>query len=156
MDVLEIKVLVPAERVTAFYRWFADWRDGNPSEDRSSDGSAPVPPVDPEARFLAAVAWWRSLRPRERAVWGLWIEAAPKLITAEVIVTELGLNGPRDIPGILSWSGRKGKRVGFEVNWRFEYDAVSGVPLYGLCAVDDLSAVEYANLIRRARAEAEG
>lgn len=159
MDVHEIKVLVPSERVTEFYRWFADWRDGAPPTATATpnvEAPARVVSVAGEARLSAAVKWWRSLKPSERGIWGLWIEASPQLLTADQIVSELGLKGVRDIPGILSWSGRKGKRVGFPVHWQFEYDAITGAPLYGLRDVDGLSAVEYGDLLRRARAEAEG
>jgi len=162
MDSQDITVPVPADRVTEFYRWFADWREGTlPTVPTTGLQESPAPVVGPEvsvdadARFAAAVKWWRSLRPNERGIWGLWIEAAPKLLTADEIVKALGLKGPRDIPGSLSWSDRKGQKVGFKVNWHFEYDPATGAPLYGLRDVEELSADEYADLLRRARAEAE-
>ena len=108
-----------------------------------------------DARFAKAVEWWRLLKPNERGIWGMWIDAAPNSLSAGEIVSALGLNGPRDIPGSLSWSNRKGKRVGFNVGWYFGYDPRTGDPRYGLCDVDDLSAADYADLLRRARAEAE-
>jgi hypothetical protein len=162
MDIQEITVPVPADRVAEFYRWFADWHEGTlPAVPTAGLRGATAPvvetvvSVDADARFAAAVKWWRSLRPNERGIWGLWIEAAPKLLAADEIVKALRLNGPRDIPGSVSWSDRKGQKVGFKVSWRFDYDPATGAPVYGLRDVDDLSAVEYADLLRRARAEAE-
>lgn len=160
---LEVKVLVPGERLTDFYRWFADWLDGEASvevsadasaHDRASESRAPEPKA-PGLEHDAAVRWWRSLKQRERQIWALWIEAAPKAMTAEEIVAALGLSSTREIPGVLSWSGRKGQKAGFEADWKFEYDP-AGTPLYGLTNVGDVSAVEYAQILRAARAEAEG
>ena len=160
MDPQEVKVLVPADRVTEFYRWFADWRDGSPAASLARPAAAEQAPTDgatksEEERLAAAVKWWRSLKPSERGVWGLWIDAAPRLLTADQIVAQLGLNGPRDIPGILSWVTRKGDKVGFKVGWQFETDSGTGSPMYGLCDVDGLTAIEYAGLLRRAKAIAE-
>lgn len=157
-----LTVPVPADRVTEFYRWFADWRDGvmdsGPGLRRgqsSLDESVGVKPSETDTTLEAAVRWWRSLRPNERGIWGLWIDAAPKPLSGDAIVEALGLKGPRDIPGSLSWSARKGKKAGFTVNWWFDYDPASGAPLYGLREVGGLTAVEYADLLRRAREEAE-
>lgn len=156
MDDQEIKVLVPTTRITEFYRWFADWSDGVAARHVASREEATVPPrSDQDSLLTAGAAWWRSLRPNERAVWSIWIENAPRLTTASQIVAELRLNGPRDIPGILSWSGRKGRKVGFPVAWRFEYDAVTGEPLYGLRDVDGMTALDFADLLREARSRAE-
>lgn len=158
MELHEVKVLVPAERVSDFYRWFADWQGGSLPTGSSTTGSASSAAAlaEEDARLTAASTWWRSLVPKERAVWGLWIDAAPKLLTADEIVSALGLNGHREIPGILSWSGRKGEKAGFQVEWAFERDAETGASRYGLRSVEDLSAVEYADLLRRAREAAEG
>jgi hypothetical protein len=147
----EIKVLVPIERVPEFYRWFADWRDGVTPEVPTQPAASAAPSTsgtEPAQELSAAVEWWRSLRPSERAVWGIWIDAAPRMVTADTIVKELNLKGARDIPGILSWSGRKGYKAGFKVVWRFRTDPLSGEPIYG---IED---VEYAELLRRAREEA--
>lgn len=164
MEVQNLTVPVPADRVTEFYRWFADWRDGvigtppgpGRGEPALGDSVAAVTSGETEITLEAAVRWWRSLRPNERGIWGLWVEAAPKPLSADEIVEALGLKGPRDIPGSLSWSARKGKKAGFTVNWWFDYDPASGAPLYGLREVGGLTAIEYADLIRRARVEAEG
>lgn len=147
-----MRVNVPATRETEFYRWFADWRDGNalglPGDSTLTDTSShEVTSVADE--LSAAVAWWRLLRPSERAVWGLWIDAAPKMLKADEIVKSLGLKGPRDIPGILSWVTRKGQKVGFDVAWRFRNDPIDGSPSYGL------ENVAYADLLSRARDIAE-
>jgi hypothetical protein len=145
----EVRVLVPGERLSEFYRWFADWSDGVPSQRIRGDASSATPHSASDA-FAAAVAWWHLLKSAERRIWGMWIDAAPSLVPADAIVSELGLRGPRDIPGTLSWSKRKGERVGHEVDWRFKYDAVTNEPLYG---IEDL---EVAALLGEARAEAEG
>lgn len=108
-----------------------------------------------EEWLAAATRWWGLLKSSERGVWSVWIEAAPEPMTAEQIVQKLGLNGPRDIPGILSWVSRKGEKAGFPVNWRFEYDSLTGQPLYGLKGVAGLTVEEYADVLRRARAAAE-
>lgn len=156
MDVQEVRVLVPTARVTEFYRWFADWCDGAPSVPQASGTAVSViPPSDRDSLLSAGAAWWRSLRPNERAVWWIWVEKAPKPATASEIVTALELKGPRDIPGILSWSGRKGRKAGFPVAWSFEYDAVTGEPMYGLKEVNGITALEYADLLKRARSQAE-
>jgi len=109
----------------------------------------------PAPSLASAVSWWRSLTPREQKIWGLWIEAAPNPVSAHHLVSELGLKSQREIPGILSWSGRKGVKAGFQVNWSFYYDPVSSAPMYGLRDVDGLSAVEYAALLDEARAASE-
>jgi hypothetical protein len=147
MDMEEIRVSVPTERVTDFYRWFADWRDGAQSPSLSGTSkSDPTGGATPAAQTLsAAIDWWNSLKSSERGIWGLWIDAAPSMISADTIVHELGLKGGRDIPGILSWSGRKGYKVGFTVAWRFRNDPETGEPLYG---IEDAA---YAALLREAR-----
>ncbi len=160
MDLQEVKVLVPTDRVTEFYRWFADWRDGLPPASPTGHPAAEQTAANEvagsaEERLAAAVKWWRSLKSSERGVWGLWIDAAPRLLTAEQIVTQLGLNGPGDIRGILSWVTRKGDKVGFKVNWHFEPGSATDSPMYGLRDVDGLTATEYADLLRRAKAIAE-
>lgn len=145
----EIKVLVPEERVSEFYRWFADWSDG--ALTRPVGGPAALVEAaggEPE-RLEAAVRFWQSLRPLERSIWGLWIDNAPRMLTAEEIVSELGLKGPRDIPGALSWSTRKGARAGFRATWRFRTDPITEGPIYG---IEDEA---YAQLLARARVAAE-
>jgi|GEM_PF-4424166 hypothetical protein len=143
----EIKVLVPEDRVSEFYRWFADWSDGvlERKATQAPDGAG----VE-RGQLTAATEFWRSLRPKERAVWNLWINASPRMLRADEIVRELGLNGPRDIPGTLSWSTRKASKVGFHASWRFRTDPVTEEPIYG---IED---VEYAKLLGRARDAAEG
>jgi len=143
----EIKVLVPAERVTEFYRWFADWSDGVAAPPQSP----PVQPTAAEVDPLAAgVTWWKSLKRRERAVWSLWIDAAPRLVPASEIAERLQLNDTRVIPGVLSWSTRKGAKAGFRVTWTYSEDPVTDKPVYG---IED---TEYAALLRQVRAGAEG
>ena len=156
-EMQEIKVLVPRGRTNEFYRWFADWSEGTDRPAKLAELTKPATvEVDVNARTVAAARWWASLKPSERGIWGMWVDAAPKMLSADDIVEQLGLKGARDIPGILSWSGRKGKKVGFHVNWLFEYDAVSGDPMYGLRDVDDLTVLEYAEVLRQARESVEG
>jgi hypothetical protein len=145
MSITNLTVPVPSDRVPEFYRWFADWVDGKPLSDGKMSGAAPA-----ERELDTAVRWWNLLKPREREIFGLWAQAAPSMLTASEIIDKLDLNGPRDIPGILSWPGRKGEKAGFEVRWSFRYDPITEEPLYG---IED---AEYAELIRRARATAEG
>lgn len=146
---IEIRVQVPSHRETEFYRWFADWRDGVTVGEPAAATSEDASQAKPRDELDAAVSWWRTLTAKERALWGIWLAAAPSMVTAEDIVAGLGLKGARDIPGVLSWSGRKGRRVGFKVDWRFRTDPVSGQPIYG---IEDAS---YAELVRQARDSAE-
>ena len=149
-DTVEVRVNVPVARETEFYRWFADWRDGAATPTLSASAQATPTAASGEGKELdSAVGWWRLLRPSERAVWGLWIEASPRLLKASEIVEALDQKGPRDIPGILSWVSRKGDKVGFKVDWRFLVDPSDGSATYG---VED---VAYADVIRRAREIAE-
>jgi hypothetical protein len=141
---MNVTVPVPSERVSDFYRWFADWTDGHSVEAADDAPRASQPDLD------AAVRWWRLLKPGERRIFGVWIDAAPEMVTAGDIIDQLGLKGPREIPGILSWTGRKGHKVGFPVRWSFRYDPTTEEPLYG---IEDN---EYASLIREARSAAEG
>lgn len=127
MDFVEVKVSVPVERETDFYRWFADWRDRAAAQVRAEVSGQRVS-ADP----TAAAAWWGLLTQKERAIWSLWSRSSPAMVPASRIVEELGLGAAREIPGILSWSGRKGKRVGFDVDWRFRTEPMSGEPIYGI------------------------
>ena len=148
-DTVEIRVNVPLSRETEFYRWFADWRDGKPGETRPPESDTNRMPTDPVDEVSAATEWWRLLSPKQRALWGLWIDAAPRLLTADEIVQSLSLNGPRDIGPILAWVKRIGKKVEFTVTWEFLYDPFDGSPTYGL------RDVRYAELLRDARKNAE-
>ena len=145
MVTTDITVPVPTDRVPEFYRWFADWIDNG--------GVGAVPTLPTAAPLVdgldAAVRWWKLLKPRERQIFRLWVEASPRMLTAGEIVDALGLNGPRDIPGILSWPGRKGHKAGFDVRWNFRYDPTTNDPIYGL------ESREYADLILRASTAAE-
>jgi hypothetical protein len=145
MSTTDITVPVPADRVPEFYRWFADWVDG-----KVVDASSPSAEATDEPDLSAAVRWWNLLKPRERRIFSLWIDAAPRMLTATEIIKELDLTGPREIAGILSWPGRKGKKAGFGVHWSFRYDAITEEPIYG---IEDS---EYAELLGRARTAAEG
>lgn len=145
MSMTEITVPVPADRVPEFYRWFADWVDG-----KVSDPVRPCAAVPAEQDLEAAVRWWNLLKPRERKMFSLWVEAAPRMLTATEIIDKLDLNGPREIAGILSWPGRKGNKAGFNVHWSFRYDPTTEEPIYG---IED---AEYADLVGRARTIAEG
>lgn len=142
MSMIEVRVHVPVERETEFYRFFAAWRDAAP-EIRGGD----APRI--EASLEPAIAWWKSLTAKESAIWSMWVDASPGMVTADAIVQALELKGPREIPGALAWSSRKGARVGFPVDWRFRNDSSTGDPIYGL------EDAEYAALIGRARAAAE-
>lgn len=135
-DTVEVRVNVPAEREIEFYRWFADWREGS---------GGPAGETATDLSLESAIAWWKSLTAREAAIWSMWIDAAPSMVSAASIVQALGLESPRVIPGILAWSGRKGRRVGFGVDWRFRSDPVTGDPIYGL---EDAA---YAALLGQAR-----
>lgn len=146
MTTTDITVPVPQDRVPEFYRWFADWVDGPNLHETSSA----VPHSDPSNVEDAAIRWWASLGARERQIFSLWIDAAPRMLTAEEIIEAMNLNGARDIPGILSWPTRKGAKVGFRATWRFRRDPLTDSPLYG---IED---VTYADLLRRARSAAEG
>lgn len=144
METIEIRVNVPVDRETEFYRWFADWKEGVivPSK---GDLAGDVPAAD--ATLESAIAWWKLLTPKESAIWSIWVDAAPSMVTADSIVAALGMNGPRDIPGALAWSNRKGKKVGFDVDWRSRNDPATGASIYG---IEDSN---YADILRQARDE---
>lgn len=144
MNTTDITIPVPTDRVPEFYRWFADWVDG-----KTADSGLAARAVPAEQELDAAVRWWKLLKPRERKIFSLWVEASPRMLTATEIIGKLDLNGPRDIAGILSWPGRKGDKAGFEVHWSFRYDPTTEEPIYG---IED---AEYADLISRARRAAE-
>ena len=82
MEMIEIRVHVPAERETEFYRWFADWRDGA-AQHRSRGATTETNEQIPEDTLPSAVAWWKTLTVKERAVWSLWLDAAPSMVPAE-------------------------------------------------------------------------
>lgn len=141
MAMVEVRVHVPVDRETEFYRWFADWRDGAASAgDIGNEGAT-------EATLQPAISWWRLLTPKESAIWSMWIDAAPSMVTADRIVHELDLKSSREIPGALAWSSRKGKRVGFTVDWRFRKEA-TGEAVYG---IEDSA---YAEMLATAREHA--
>lgn len=142
-DPTPVTVPVPGDRVAEFYRWFAEWLEDTPAT--PAEPSTP----SPEEQLTAAIRWWKLLKPSERGIFGLWINEAPKMVTAEEIIERLELNGPRDIPGILSWSGRKGRKAGFRVHWSFRYDPATEAPIYG---IED---AEYADVLRQARSAVE-
>lgn len=144
MTTTEITVPVPSERVPEFYRWFANWID-----DEGSSIAPDFPAVPATDALAAAVRWWKLLKLRERQIFGLWAEASPRMLTSVEIVEALGLNGPRDIPGILSWTSRKGDKVGFGASWNFRSDPITNGSIYGIENAD------YADLILRARSAAE-
>ncbi|ROP75843.1 hypothetical protein EDF18_2473 [Frigoribacterium sp. PhB107] len=147
----EVKVLVSPDRLTDFYRWFADWSDGRLSErGASGPGQGEVSQDSEKDVFLAAVEFWKLLRPKEREIWNMWIVAAPRMVAADEIVSELSLANAREIPGALSWSSRKGRKVGFVASWRFRSDPQTGRPVYG---IED---VTYAEVLGRARDAVEG
>lgn len=156
MSITNLTVPVPTDRVAEFYRSFADWIDGSvgltqgAAEAQAAADQASAGAHSAKRDLDAAIQWWKLLKPREREVFSLWIAAAPNMLTATEIVETLGLNGPRDIPGILSWPGRKGRKVGFDVHWSFRYDPVTEEPIYGL---EDLA---FAEVIGRARTAVEG
>lgn len=141
MEHLDVVVKVPTDRVTEFYHWFAEWYEAGEKSEAS--------PQTDEESLKSATRWWALLKPRERELFSLWIDEAPRMHSAASIIDRLGLDGPREIPGILSWPGRKGKKVDFPVSWSFRYDPVTSEAIYG---IED---PEYADLIRRARAAAE-
>ena len=152
MDTTDITIPVPSDRVAEFYQLVGAWmetpRGGPAAAGAAADETASDIPLS-EQDLSAAVTWWKSLKPREREIFGLWVDASPKMLSAKVIVETMKLKGPRDIPGILSWPSRKGTKAGFRVHWNFRYDAVSEEPIYG---IED---VAYAKLLDQARTEAE-
>ncbi|KDA04775.1 hypothetical protein DC31_05515 [Microbacterium sp. CH12i] len=150
METTDITVPVPTQQVANFYRWFAEWTEQNghfPAEAAALNTNAATLS---EQDQKAAVRWWQSLGLREREIFGLWIDAAPNVLSADEIVNRMSLKGPRDIPGILSWPTRKGKKVGFRVRWSFRRDPLTDEALYG---IED---GPYATLLGRARAFVEG
>lgn len=153
MSITEVTVPVPSDHVAEFYQQFGAWlqtlqaQENRPSADTEALTST-TPPA--EQSLEAATQWWNLLKLRERQLFGLWIDEAPRLLTADSIVTKLALSSPREIPGVLAWPSRKGKKVGFDVRWSFRHDPTSGDPIYG---IEDS---EYANLIREARRASEG
>lgn len=162
--VQEITVPVPVERVSEFYRWFADWSDGAqsrvsmvgaPGGATLSDASA----NDESDDFVEAAArWWRLLNPSERVIWSMWIDAAPGLVSASEIVARLNLRDADSIRGKINRFAGKGEASGFPVGWQSQViDPTTGDRMYGLRDMNlkdhdpGLSAHEYAAVLKQAR-----
>ena len=62
----------------------------------------------------------------------------------------------RSIPGVLSWSARKGESTGFDVKWTASWDPQSRSTRYGLTSVGRLSPEEYAAVLVEARRVVDG
>lgn len=127
MELIEVKVQVPSDKVADFHRVYADWFEKATKPSFASEGD----------RKAAAQRWWTSLTSKERAMFGLWIDNAGRTLAADQIVEKLRLGGPRDIPGILAWPSRKADKAGFTgLSWTFRIDQMTGQPEYGIEDLD--------------------
>ena len=140
---MDLTISIPDDRVDDFHAWYADWTDGKLP--------ATFKPYPIDQKVEAAAAWWDELTSREKEIISLWIEASPRLVGGDTIVDELGLDHQNSIRGILSWTERRGRKVGFDVLWEFTVDRTGPEPLghYGI------RSVAYADLVRRGRDLAE-
>jgi hypothetical protein len=145
MTTVDVTVPVPSDRIADFYRLFADWIEGSaPPAARSAD------PITPQSgEHDPAKRWWLSLNSNERAFFGVMIDASPRMVTGEEVAQHMGLDSESRIGPVLSWSRRKGDKVGLHVWWEFRQDPVMGVPMYGIEDTD------FAEKIRAAREAAE-
>ncbi|MGB3731092.1 hypothetical protein [Microbacterium sp.] len=167
--VQQITVPVPAERVSEFYRWFADWCEGAEGQvsiaavretTTSNEGSV----IDENDDLVQAGArWWRLLTLSERAIWNMWIDAAPGLVPDSEIVKQLNLRDAGSIRGKINRLAGKGSAAGFPVGWQSHViDPMTGSRMYGLRDMDQkdhdpgLAASEYAAILRKARVVAQG
>ncbi|WP_167050999.1 hypothetical protein [Salinibacterium sp. ZJ77] len=163
-EMQEITVPVPVERVSEFYRWFADWSDGARgrvsivgAQERATSCEASV--NDESDDFVeAASRWWRLLNPSERVIWNMWIDAAPGLVSASEIVERLNLRDADSIRGKINRFAGKGGASGFPVGWQSHViDPTTGDRMYGLRDMNlkdhdpGLSVEEYADVLKQAR-----
>lgn len=167
-EMQEVTVPVPVERVSDFYRWFADWSDG--AHDRGSlagaqeKGTSYGVSVNAESGDFvgAASRWWRLLNPSERVIWNMWIDAAPGLVSASEIVERLNLRDADSIRGKINRFAGKGGASGFPVGWQSHViDPRTGDRMYGLRDMNlkehdpGLSVEEYADVLKQARLMAQ-
>ena len=156
-----ISVEIPAGTEPAFRKLVDAWVEGTTFNQEGA--AAPQPATLHEDELLPqAVAWWRSLTLTERGIFGLWVDAAPNLVSADEIAQALGLKSTNSIRGHIRRFAGKASEVGFQAGWQSDKrDPLTGQVLYGLrdfgTGVYDydrltLTATEYAALLDQARA----
>lgn len=163
---VNVTAQIPRGSEAAFQKIAAAWREALVQTRVAPPATAPASTSSgPQDLLQAATEWWSSLNGNERAIWSLWIEAAPELVPASRIVSELGLKNSGSIKGVINRMVRKGAAVGFQVGWQSDKtDPLTREKLYGVrdfgtgefdydCI--QMTGVEYARLLRNARAAAE-
>ncbi|MDX6287614.1 MAG: hypothetical protein QOG53_3099 [Frankiales bacterium] len=109
---VEVKVLVPGERVPDFYEMFGRWLAGTADEAPSS--TKPVQWSNTEDDLALAKAVWEKLSDRARALFSKLMDApADQKFNGEQLAHELHIpNGKYGVAGVLAWPKRHSAAVG--------------------------------------------
>ncbi|WP_308467929.1 hypothetical protein [Rathayibacter soli] len=162
---VQVTVPVPVDRVSNFYRWFADWREGGAEAPQVREitvaeaSTGPFPHTYASDHLVAkAVDWWGRLNQDERNVWRLWINASPELVSDQEMVEKVGLKNTGSIRGKINRVEGKGRLAGFPVGWQSDrVDPISGHRMYGLRDMNiydydpkpGITKEEYAAILRK-------
>jgi hypothetical protein len=116
----EIKVMVPEDRVPAFYKWFGDWLAGKHSvgERELQAEQYWLDAPDPLSRAEAA---WVGLTPSARRVIALLVEAQGMPVNSDELVSVLGHEkGVHGLAGVLGGAGRSFNKAGISDAWSWD------------------------------------
>lgn len=130
---LEIKVLVPDERVAEFYQFFGAWLAGA-TPPNAGEGHADSGPLLPwgsgEDDLALAQVVWNKLSEFARAMFSVLMDEPGRRVAGEVLANDLGIpNGKYGVAGVLAWPGRHCKAVGRTLPTEYEEgpDGESGI-----------------------------
>jgi hypothetical protein len=139
MEMQEIKVLVPGERVAEFYQFFGSWLAGDAaaaasgpaSQGGGGQGTEVAPWGQTEEDAALAKIVWDKLSSRGKAMFGLLMESPGEQFSGEWIAEKLDIpNGKYGVAGVLAWPGRHCIAVGRELPVRYRDGEVGGSANY--------------------------
>jgi hypothetical protein len=137
-ELLEVKVLVPRERIGQVYALVSQWVAG---EDEDA-AAAELEPWSESDLDRAQTVWGKMSKPA-RALFGVLMENPGERVSGELLAQDLHIaNGRFGVAGVLAWPGRYCYAVEreFPVKWE---------------TGDYWMAAEIADLFKQARAQAE-
>ncbi|WP_427383434.1 DUF6416 domain-containing protein [Janibacter sp. G56] len=111
MEMPDVTVPVPEERVPEFYRFFGAWLAGDiassmPTTDTRGEGGV-KPWVNNDNDLGLAQEIWQKLSPSAKAMFDLLMEEPGQKISGDVIAEKLDIpKGKYGVAGVLAWPKR--------------------------------------------------
>jgi hypothetical protein len=150
MEMMDVTVKVPTDRVGEFYSMFGAWLSGSTATASASEEVSAATGNDAYEAWVAAdvdlaTSVWAKFSPTAKSLFSTLIDSPDRRFSGDELSEMLGIpNGKHGVAGVLAWPGRHCFAAGRKLLWSWAY------PYEGAPAVYWLTQ-DIADLFRQAR-----